>query len=107
MSERLTCPVCGRQLEKKDLISVLMTRASPSVVERMAAVSADIAMCSDCHILVLDEEQAKSLERFKPSEKNTLKNMKTSPVRKNIRGLFNEQLLRTNFQVYRSVENNS
>ena len=50
MSERLTCPVCGRQLEKKDLIS----------------------MCSDCHILVLDEEQAKSLERFKPSEKNTL-----------------------------------
>ena len=76
MSERLTCPVCGRQLEKKDLISVLMTRASPSVVERMAAVSADIAM-------------------------------KTSPVRKNIRGLFNEQLLRTNFQVYRSVENNS
>lgn len=72
MSERLTCPVCGRQLEKKDLISVLMTRACPSVVERMAAVSADIAMCSDCHILVLDEEQAKSLERFKPSEKNTL-----------------------------------
>lgn len=87
MSERLTCPVCGRQLEKKDLISVLMTRASPSVVERMAAVSADIAMCSDCHILVLDEEQAKSLERFKPSRKKYTIKHENKPRSKKHTGL--------------------
>ena len=64
-SEPSKCPVCGTVFDVDDAVAMLLTRATATPQERIAAHSALIQVCPKCHILFFDNFQYGLLEGLK------------------------------------------
>ena len=56
------CPVCWTVFNADDAVAMLMTRATATPQERLAAHSALIQVCPKCHVLFFDNFQYGLLE---------------------------------------------
>lgn len=59
------CPVCGTEVPGDDAVAMLLTHATATPQERLAAHSALVKICPKCRVLFFDEFQYGVLEGFR------------------------------------------
>lgn len=52
-----TCPVCSTKVPAEEAVALLLTRATATEADRLAAATALVNVCPKCHVLYFDDVQ--------------------------------------------------